>query len=197
MILDNFIQTAMNNVLKNPVLSVLRDINISSILKQSNFIKRDIGKSPYLVILHFLYMFVINRKISSFMKYSNDSYKKDVYYKLLKSSKYNWRELLLLTSVKLICKLHKLQNTIDAKVLIIDDNVEIKIGKFIEGSCKNVWSNKEHRTMKGLNIILLNYSDGYADMMLDFSINYNKNQIVNCDENSLKKDGIFNKDIKI
>ena len=195
--LDNFIQTAMNNVLKNPVLSVLRDINISSILKQSNFIKRDIGKSPYLVILHFLYMFVINRKISSFMKYSNDSYKKDVYYKLLKSSKYNWRELLLLTSVKLICKLHKLQNTTDAKVLIIDDNVEIKIGKFIEGSCKNVWSNKEHRTMKGLNIILLNYSDGYADMMLDFSINYNKNQIVNCDENSLKKDGILNKDIKI
>lgn len=35
--LDNFIQTAMNNVLKNPVLSVLRDINFSSILKQSNF----------------------------------------------------------------------------------------------------------------------------------------------------------------
>ena len=195
--LDNSIQTAISNLLKNPILSILRDINFSSILKQSNFIKRDIGKSPYLVILHFLYMFVINRKISSFMKYSNDSYKKDVYYKLLKSSKYNWRELLLLTSVKLICKLHKLQNTTDAKVLIIDDTVEIKIGKFIEGSCKNVWSNKEHRTMKGLNIILLNYSDGYADMMLDFSINYNKNQIVNCDENSLKKDGILNKDIKI
>ena len=30
--LDNFIQTAMNNVLKNPVLSVLRDINFSSII---------------------------------------------------------------------------------------------------------------------------------------------------------------------
>ena len=48
--LDNFIQTAMNNVLINPILSILRDINFSSILKQSNFIKRDIGKSPYLVI---------------------------------------------------------------------------------------------------------------------------------------------------
>ncbi|MGJ0455798.1 hypothetical protein NG782_03710, partial [Aliarcobacter cryaerophilus] len=70
-------------------------------------------------------------------------------------------------------------------------------GKFIEGSYKNIWSNKEHRTVKGLNIVSLNYSDGYADMMLDFSINYNKNQIVNCDENSLKKDGILNKDIKI
>ena len=49
--LDDFIQTAMNNVLKNPILSILRDINFSSILKQSNFIKRDIGKSPYLIIL--------------------------------------------------------------------------------------------------------------------------------------------------
>lgn len=84
--IDNFIQTAINNVLKNPILSILRDINFSSILKQSNFIKRDIGKSTYLVILHFLYMFVINRKISSFMKYSNDSYKKDVYYRLLKDN---------------------------------------------------------------------------------------------------------------
>ncbi|MCT7512887.1 hypothetical protein N5T61_10345, partial [Aliarcobacter cryaerophilus] len=116
--------------------------NFSSILKQSNFIKRDIGKSPYLVILHFLYMFVINKKISSFAKYSSDSYKKDVYYRLLKNSKYNWRKLLLLTSVKLICKLHKLQKTTDIKVLIIDDTVEIKRGKFIEGSCKNLWSNK-------------------------------------------------------
>lgn len=37
--LDNFIQTAMNNVLKNPLLSVLRDINFSSILKQNYFVK--------------------------------------------------------------------------------------------------------------------------------------------------------------
>ena len=77
--LDDFIQTAMNNVLKNPILSILRDINFSSILKQSNFIKKDIGKSPYMIILYFLYMFIINKKISTFMKSSNDSYKKDTH----------------------------------------------------------------------------------------------------------------------
>ena len=181
--LDDFIQTAMHNVLKNPVLSVLRDINFSSILKQSNFIKRDIGKSPYLIILHFLYMFIINKRISTFMKQSSDSYKKDVYYRLLKNSKYNWRKLLLLSSVKLISKLHILQKATDTRVLIIDDTVEIKRGKFIEGSCRNLWNNKEHRTVKGLNIVSLNYSDTHTDMMLDFSINYNKNQIVNVNEN--------------
>ena len=74
MCIGNFIQTAINNVLKNPILSILRDINFSSILKQSNFIKKDIGKSSYMIILHFLYMFIINKKISTFMKYSNDSY---------------------------------------------------------------------------------------------------------------------------
>ena len=51
--IDNFIQTAINNVLKNPILSILRDINFSSILKQSNFIKKDIGKSSYMIILYF------------------------------------------------------------------------------------------------------------------------------------------------
>ena len=108
------------------------------------------------------------------MKYSNDSYKKDVYYRLLKDNRYNWRKLLLLTSVKLICKLHKLQKTTDTKVLIIDDTVEIKRGKFIEGSCKNLWSNKEHRTVKGLNIVSLNYSDCYTDIMLDFLLTTTK-----------------------
>ncbi len=31
---DNSIQTAMNNLLKNPILSILRDINFSSVLKK-------------------------------------------------------------------------------------------------------------------------------------------------------------------
>ena len=175
--IDNFIETAMKSVLKNPIVLVLRDISFSSILKQSNFIKRDIGKTPYLVVLHFLYMFVINKKISVFMKYSSDSFKKDVYYRLLKDRRYNWRKLLLLTSIKLIGKLGSLQKTTDTKVLIIDDTVEIKRGKYIQGSCKNLWSNKEHRTVKGLNIVSLNYSDSHTDMMLDFSVNYNKNHI--------------------
>ena len=181
--LEYFIETAMKSVLKNPIVLVLRDINFSSILKQSNFIKRDVGVPPYMVILQFLYMFLINKKISSFMKYSNDSFKKDVYYRLLKNSKYNWRKLLLLTSVNLINKLSSLQKPTDTKVFIIDDTVEIKRGKYIEGSCKNLWSNKDKRVVKGLNIVSLNYSDTHTDMMLDFSMNYNKNQIIDSIDN--------------
>ncbi|MDK2047201.1 hypothetical protein [Aliarcobacter butzleri] len=63
--LDNFIETAMNKVLKNPIVEVLRDINFSSILKQSNFKKRDIGVKPYMIILQFLYM-VLHQKTVRF-----------------------------------------------------------------------------------------------------------------------------------
>ena len=38
--LDNSIEYAISNVLKNPILQALREIKISKILKQSNFIKQ-------------------------------------------------------------------------------------------------------------------------------------------------------------
>ena len=59
--LDNFIETAMKSVLKNPIVSVLRD-KFQFYLKQSNFIKREVGVKPYIIILQFLYMFIINKK---------------------------------------------------------------------------------------------------------------------------------------
>ena len=41
--LDNRIESAMKGILKNPIFSVLREIKITTILKQSNFSKRNMG----------------------------------------------------------------------------------------------------------------------------------------------------------
>lgn len=46
--------------------------------------------------------------------------------------------------------------------------LKLKEWKFIEGSCKNLWSNKEHRTVKGLNIVSLNYSDSHTGYDVGF-----------------------------
>jgi len=48
------------------------------------------------------------------------------------------------------------------KLLIIDDTVESKRGKYIEDSCKYIWSNKEHRSINALNIVSLNYADSHS-----------------------------------
>jgi hypothetical protein len=163
----------INDKLKNPIYTTLKILNIKTILNQSNFIKKD-GVSIYMVVIHFVYMLVMNKKVSTFIKQSNDSEKKDVYYRLLKNPNYNWRKLLSLSSLKILSLLHKVQDKKAIKVLILDDTVEGKVGKHIEGSCDYLWSNKEKRKVRGINVVSLNYSDGYSNFILDFAIAVNK-----------------------
>jgi IS4 transposase len=168
--LQDQIVAAINTTLKNPIYQTMQLLNIRSILTQANFVKKREGVSPYLVVLHFVYMLVMNKKISTFMNQSGESFKKDTYYRLLQNSSYNWRKLLLLTTMKILKRLHPLQVASAIKVLIIDDTVEGKTGKYIEGSRDALWSNKEKRKIRGVNVVSLNYSDGYSNFMLDFAI---------------------------
>lgn len=168
--LQDQIVAAINTTLKNPIYQTLQLLNIKSILTQANFVKKREGDSPYLVVLHFVYMLVMNKKISTFMNQSSESFKKDTYYRLLQNSGYNWRRLLSLSTMKILKLLHKVQNASAIKVLIIDDTVEGKTGKYIEGSRDALWSNKEKRKIRGVNVVSLNYSDGYSNFMLDFAI---------------------------
>ena len=171
--LANYINYAMRSLLKNPILEVLQEIQISKILKQSNFVKRDIGYPPFQIILHFLYMLVMQKRQSSFIKQSSSAFGKDAYYRFIKDSRYNWRKLLSLSSISLLQKIKPLHKLGEHRLLIIDDTVEAKRGKFIEGSCKYVWSNKEHRSINALNIVSLNYADSHSTFQLDFSIKMN------------------------
>lgn len=168
--LQTEILSAINTTLKNPIYQTLQLLSIKSILKNANFIKKREGAATYLVVLHFVYMLVMNKKIATFIHQSNASFKKDTYYRLLQSSSYNWRKLLSLTTLKIIKLLHKVQDANAIKVFIIDDTVEGKTGKYIEGSRDGLWSNKEKRTIRGINIVSLNYSDGYSNFMIDFAV---------------------------
>ena len=163
----------INDKLKNPIYTTMKLLNLKTILAKSNFTKKE-GVAVHMVLLHFVYMLVMNKKISTFMKQSNDSLKKDVYYRLLSNSSYNWRSLLSLSVAKILSSLHKVQDTKAIKVLILDDTVEDKVGKNVEGSCDKLWSNKEKRTIRGINVVSLNYSDGFSNFMLDFTIAMNK-----------------------
>jgi hypothetical protein len=163
----------INDKLKNPIYKTMQLLNIKTILSQSNFTKKD-GVSVYMVVIHFVYMLVMNKKVSTFINQSDDSLNKDVYYRLLSNSSYNWRKLLSLSSLKILKLLHKVQDSKAIRVFIIDDTVEGKVGKNIEGSSDYIYSNKEKRTIRGINVVSLNYSDGFSNFMLDFAIITNK-----------------------
>jgi len=174
--LANYINYAMKSLLKNPILEVLQEIKITKLLKQSNFVKREVGYPPFQILLHFLYMLVMQKRQSSFIKQSETAFGKDAYYRFIKESRYNWRKLLLLSSIALLQKIKPLYKQGEHRLLIIDDTVEPKRGKMIEGSCKYVWSNKEHRTINALNIVSLNYADSHSTFQLDFSIKMNESR---------------------
>ncbi len=167
------ITNVINDKLKNPIYKTMQILNIKTILSQSNFTKKD-GVSVYMVVIHFVYMLVMNKKVSTFINQSDDSLKKDIYYRLLSNSSYNWRKLLSLSTLKILKLLHKVQDSKAIRVFIIDDTIEGKVGKNIEGSCDYLWSNKEKRTVRGINVVSLNYSDGFSNFMLDFAIVTNK-----------------------
>ena len=171
--IESQIINIINDKLKNPIYQILQLLNMKTILTKSNFSKKE-GVEVHMVVLHFVYMLVMNKKISSFMKQSNDSFKKDVYYRLLSNSSYNWRRLLSLSSLKILSLLHKIQDSKAIKVFILDDTIEDKVGKNVEGSCDSLWSNKEKRKVRGINVVSLNYSDGFSNFMLDFTIAMNK-----------------------
>ncbi len=65
---DDYIQTAIKSLLNNPIYEVLSEIKITKILKQSNFIKRNVGYPPFQIILHFIYMLVMQKRQSTFIK---------------------------------------------------------------------------------------------------------------------------------
>jgi len=180
--LDKYIESALKGVLKNPIVSLLREIGITSILKQSNFTKRSVGVAPYLILLHFVYMLVMHKRQSAFIKQSDDAFGKDVYYRFLKQRRFNWRKLLQRSALRLIEKIEPLHGVNEQRVLIIDDTVEPKCGKKIEGSCKYIWSNKEKRTVGGLNIVSLSYADSHSTFQLDFALRMNKSRYKSLEE---------------
>lgn len=87
--IDNYIETAMRGVLKNPIIGVLREIEIGKILRQSNFVKRNVGHAPFQILLHFVYILVMNKRQSAFVKQSSDAFGKDAYYRFVKEARYN------------------------------------------------------------------------------------------------------------
>ncbi len=72
---ENTITKAINTQLKNPLVSVLKEIRIETLLRQSNFIKKE-GTPPSTILLHFISMLLMNKNIASFIKYSKESLSK-------------------------------------------------------------------------------------------------------------------------
>ena len=67
---------AIDTTLKNPIYQTMRLLNIKTILNSANFVKKE-GVPTYLVVLHFVYMLVMNKRISTFIEQSYTDFRKN------------------------------------------------------------------------------------------------------------------------
>jgi hypothetical protein len=67
--LENIITKIVNKKLNNPIFELLKEIKIKTILKRSNFIKKN-GIALYLIILHFIYMIIKDYRQFKKIKYT-------------------------------------------------------------------------------------------------------------------------------
>ena len=57
------------------IYKTIQLLNIKDVLNKSNFTKKE-GVAIHLVVIHFVYMLIMNKKIATFMKQSDNSFKK-------------------------------------------------------------------------------------------------------------------------
>ena len=95
---------------------------------------------------------------------------KDAAYDLLKGSKYNWRKLLLLLSVKISNTIDTLTDKNREKVIIIDDSPYDKSRSKMVELLSKVFDHSTKRYLKGFRLLTVAWSDGASLLPLDFAL---------------------------
>ncbi len=91
-------------------------------------------------------------------------------YDLLKGSKYNWRKLTLLLSVKISINIDALTVENREKVIIIDDSPYDKSRSKMVELLSKVFNHCTKRYLKGFRLLTVAWSDGASLLPLDFAL---------------------------
>lgn len=168
------IKTTINNFfLKN---------EISKLLRQSNFNKEK--GIPPLSVLKFIFMLVFTGK-NLYRTIESDnkkmSFSKDVVYRFLNSSRFNWRKFLFLLTSSIIKNIVKpLTSKERVNVLIIDDSLYSRARSKSVELLSRVRDHASKKYIKGFRMLTLGWSDGNTFLPLAFSLlssNKEKNRL--------------------
>lgn len=160
-------------ILNDQMYSIKRyfkKFNIGSMLNKSG-IKKTKGVSPLTISMSiFALPFIGLNFFRGLVTGQRESFRKDAAYDLLKCPNYNWRKLLLLIGVKLVCFFSLFSSAKRIKVLIFDDSTyERARSKSVELLAK-VYDHADHKFIRGFRMLTACWSDGGSTVPLDFAL---------------------------
>lgn len=161
-------------------ISAIRELKISSLLKQSNICKgsrsrkgSDSGKRTAFEIFQFLLLLVFEgmglfRFLGS--RKQDIACSKSTYYRFLSDCHYNWRRFVLLLAGRAAAYFSTLTRPERVKCFVLDDTV-IPRGRSKKVELLSfVYDHVIHKTVRGFSLLLLGWTDGYSFLPVAFNM---------------------------
>lgn len=95
---------------------------------------------------------------------------KDVMYRFLNESRYNWRRFYQLLSLKVVGRFEKLTSAQRIRVFIVDDSVMGRERSKKVELLARIFDHVSGRFIRGYNLLTLGWSDGYSFAPIDFTL---------------------------
>lgn len=95
---------------------------------------------------------------------------KDVVYRFLNESRYNWRRFYQLLSLKIVGRFEKLTSAQRIRVFIVDDSVMSRERSKKVELLARVFDHVSGRFIRGYSLLTLGWSDGYSFAPIDFTL---------------------------
>ncbi|MEA4902956.1 transposase [Desulfitobacterium sp.] len=95
---------------------------------------------------------------------------KDVIYRFLNESCYNWRRFYQLLSLKVVARLENLTSARRIRVFIVDDSVMSRERSKKVELLARIYDHVSGRFIRGYNLLTLGWSDGYSFAPIDFTL---------------------------
>lgn len=95
---------------------------------------------------------------------------KDVVYRFLNESRYNWRRFYQLLSLKVVGRFEKLTSAQRIRVFIVDDSVMGRERSKKVELLARIFDHVSGRFIRGYSLLTLGWSDGYSFAPIDFTL---------------------------
>lgn len=161
-------------------INAIRELKVSALLKQSNICKNsrsrngDGGKKrTAFEIFQFLLMLVFEgTNLFRFLgsKKQDIACAKSTYYRFLSNYHYNWRRFVLLLSRKAAAYFSTLTRQERVKCFVLDDSVIPRTKSKKVELLSFVHDHVIHKTVRGFNLLLLGWTDGYSFLPVAFNM---------------------------
>nr|WP_132248354.1 transposase [Marinisporobacter balticus] len=149
-----------------------KENKIGSLLRQSNVLKLK-GSSCLFIFKILFYLVFTGKNLFRILQSQKDHFPfaKDVIYRFLQSTSYNWRKFLLLLSSNIIInRIQSLTSEERVNVLIVDDSLYDRSRSKSVELLARVHDHTDNRYKKGFRMLTLGWSDGNTFLPLAFTL---------------------------